>query len=108
MDVDTLNSFFFVEYEPLSNSFSCLFVGRVYENKSCEIIYGAMSQTNQLCPLDNQVILCVNSSRISDTVTVFLPELEHTDSELCFTAMGKTATFTVHVAFEGTFKTGIS
>ena len=107
MDIDTLNSLFFVKYEPLSNSFSCLFVGRIYENKLCEIIYGAMSQTNQLCPFDNQLEVTrrVNSSRISDTVAVFIPKLEHSGSEFCFTAIGKTAAFTI--AVEGSFRTGI-
>ena len=104
MVIDTSNSLFFVTYEPVSNSFSCLFV-RSYENKSCEITYGAMDSTDQTCAMDNQVTRHVNSSRISDTVMVFIPKLERTGSEFCFTAIGKTAAFTI--AVEGTFRTGI-
>ena len=104
MAVDILNSLFFVKYEPLNHTFSCRFVGR-YENKLCEVAYGPMDPTDQLCALDNQVIRRVNHNIISDTVTVFLPQLEHSDSEFCFTAIGKTEVFTV--AVEGTFKIGI-
>ena len=104
MAVDTLNSLFFVQYKPLNHTFSCWFVGR-YENKLCEVTYGPVDPTDQLCALDNQVIRRVNHNIISDTVAVFLPQLEHTDSEFCFTAIGKTEAFTV--AIEGTFKTGI-
>ena len=104
MVISTSNSLFFVKYEPVNNGFFCLFVGS-YENKSCAITYGAMDPTNQTCPLDNQVTQHVNSSRISDTVTVFIPNLECTGSEFCFTAIGKTAVFTI--AVEGTFRTGI-
>ena len=99
-----INSLFFVKYEPVNNSFSCLFVGS-YENKSCEIACGAMDPTGQTCVMDNKVTWHVNSSRISDTVTVFIPKLECTGSEFCFTAIGKTAAFTI--AVEGTFRIGI-
>ena len=104
LDVATSNSFFFVEFQPLSRTFSCQFVGQ-HESKSCEITYGPIDPTDQLCTLNTR---CVNNSVIGSdtaTVTIALPELEHTDSQFCFTAIGKTRTFTV--AVEGTFKTGV-
>ena len=50
----------------------------------------------QFCPLENKVTQHVNSSRILDTVTVFLPGLEHVGSELCFLAMGNAVAFTIY------------
>ncbi len=106
MDVGALNYLFFAEFEPLNYTFSCRFVGRYYENKSCEITYGAVDPTDQSCRMDNHITRRVNSSFvISDTVTIVLPGLEHTDSGYCFTAVGKTVMFTA--AVEGTFKIGI-
>ena len=106
MVIDTSNSLFFVIYEPLSNGFSCVFVGS-YENKSCEITYGAMDPTDQTCPLDNQAARHVNSSGslMLDTVTVFIPPLAQAKPAIyCFTAIGKTPYFTI--AVEGTFIIG--
>ena len=103
MDVDTSNSLFFVEYEPLSHSFSCRFVGH-YESKSCEVTYGAMDPTDQLCTLDNQNTLMNNSDDILlNTVKVsLLVPLAQTNSKLfCFTAIGRTPMFAI--AVEGTF-----
>ena len=96
---------FFVEFEPLSRTFSCKFIGQ--HLISCEITYGATYPIDQHCLMDNHIITrrVDNSVIVSDTVTVVLPELEHTDSQFCFTAIGKTRTFTV--AVEGTFKTGM-
>ena len=104
MDVDASNSFFFIELKPLSHTFSCQFLGQ-QENKSCEVTYGPIDPTDQLCTLNTRRVN--NSVIVSDTatVTIALPELEHTDSQFCFTAIGKTRTFTV--AVEGTFKTGM-
>ena len=100
MDVDTLNSLFFVKYEPLSYSFSCRFVG-FHENKSCEVTYGPVDPTGQLCTLDNQTTLENNNENmISNTVKVFIPAVL-TQQLYCFTAIGRTPTFTI--AVEGTF-----
>ena len=101
---------FFVEFEPLSRTFSCEFIGQhLNDIISCEITYGAVYPTDQRCLVDNYNNIITrrvdNSVIVSDTVTIVLPELEHTDSQLCFTAIGKTRTFTI--AVEGTFKTGI-
>ena len=98
------NSFFFVEFQSLSHTFSCRFVGQ-HESKYCEVTYGPIDPTDQLCTLNTHR---VNNSVIGSdtaTVTIALPELEHTDSQFCFTAIGKTRTFTI--AVEGTFKTGM-
>ena len=56
--------------------------------------------------MDNHITWRMNSSVItlSDTVIIVLPGLEHTDSQFCFTAIGRTETFAI--AVEGTFKTG--
>ena len=99
---------FFVEFEPLSHTFSCKFIGQhLNDIISCEITYGAAYPIDQRCLMDNHIITrrVDNSVIVSDTVTVVLPELEHTDSQFCFTAIGKTRTFTI--AVEGTFKTGM-
>ena len=103
MDVDTSNSLLFIEFQPLSRTFICRFVGQ-HEYKSCEVTYGPIDSTDQLCTLNTRRVN--NSVIVSDTVTVTiaLPELEYTDSQFCFTAIGRTETFTV--AVEGTFKTG--
>ena len=100
MDVDTLNSLFFVKYEPLSYSFSCRFVG-FHENKSCEVTYGPVDPTGQLCTSDNRNTL-VNTSddMVSNTVNVFIPPLV-AQQLYCFTAIGRTPMFTI--AVEGTF-----
>jgi hypothetical protein len=106
MAVDTSNYLFFVEFEPLSHTFTCQFVGH-YGIKSCEITYGAVDPTDQSCRMENHITRRVNGDVIiiTDTVTIVLPGLEHTDSEYCFTAVGKTEIFTI--AVEGTFKIGI-
>ena len=105
---DTSNSLFFVEFKSLSHSFSCRFVGN-FENKSCEITYGAMGDpniTDQNCNLDKAVTHMNSSVNIMlDTVTVHIPSLVQTDSNLfCFKAVGTTSMFTV--AVEGTFTIG--
>ena len=114
MDIGTSNSLFFVEYEVLRNifKFSCWFV-RNHVNKSCEIIYRAVDQTDQTCAMNNQVTwnmhrMIMNSSNdlMSDTVIVFIPLPAQASSKIyCFTAIGNTPLFTI--AVEGTFKTGI-
>ena len=106
VDVATSNSLFFVEFQPLRRTFICRFVGQ-YESKSCEVtyVYGSIDPTDQLCTLNTRRI---NNSVIGSdtaTVTIALPESEHTDSQFYFTAIGKTRIFTV--AVEGTFKTGV-
>ena len=105
MDVDTLNSLFFVEFEPLSHSFSCRFAGR-HENKSCEVTYGpAVDPTDQSCTLDNRNALMNNSdSMISNIVNIFIPDML-AQQLYCFTAIGRTLMFTI--AVEGTFTTGM-
>ena len=106
MVIDTSNSLFFITYETLSNGFSCVFVGS-YENRFCEITYGAMDPTDQTCPLDNQAAWHVNSSGslMLDTVTVFILLLAQAKPAIyCFTAIGKTPNFTI--AVEGTFTIG--
>ena len=104
--VDTSNELFFAEFDSLSQSFSCRFV-RSYENKSCEIAYGAVGPTDQTCPLDikETFVWHMNSSDnlMLDTVIVFIPSLAQTTS-FCFTAIGKTRMFAV--AVEGTFTIG--
>ena len=108
MAVGTSNSLFFVEFELLSHTFFCRFVGR-YENKSCEITYGPMDPTDQFCTLDNFITLTNNSDNmILNTVNVsILAPLAQTNSKLfCFTAIGKTPMFAI--AVEGSFAiTGI-
>ena len=79
-------------------------------NKSCEIIYGAVDQTDQTCAMNDQVtqnkIMNSSNDLMSDTVIVFVPLLAQTSSKIyCFTAIGKTPSLTI--AIEGTFKTGI-
>ena len=105
---DTSNSLFFVEFESLSHSFTCRFVGNHFENKSCEITYGAMDPnvTDQNCNLDKAVTHMSSSVNIMlDTVTVHIPSLAQTGSKLlCFKAVGTTSMFTVVV--EGTFTIG--
>ena len=107
---DTSNSVFFVEFEPLSHTFSCRFIGH-YGIKSCEItIYGATDPTDEICSLKDQVTYTqMNSSDefVLDTVTVpvYIPQTDHESMRLCFRAVGTTSMFTV--AVEGTFTTGI-
>ena len=105
--VDTSNEIFFAEFESLSQSFSCRFVGH-YKNKSCEIAY--VGATNQTCPLDKEnLVWHMNSSDnlMLDTIIVFIPSLAQTSSKLfCFTAVGKTPTFTIVI--EGTFTIGMT
>ena len=104
MVVDTSNSLFFIKYKPLSHSFSCRFVG-FHENKSCEVIYGPVDPTGQLCTLDNQITLMINSENmVSNTVNVLIPAVL-TQQLYCFTAIGRTPMFTI--AVEGTFTTGM-
>ena len=102
MDVDTLNHLFFVEFEPFSHSFSCRFVG-FHENKSCEVTYGSVDPKDQLCTLDNRTTLENNNENmISNTVNIFIPATALLAQQLyCFTAIGRTPTFTI--AVEGTF-----
>ena len=101
----TSNSLFFVEFQPLSRTFICRFVGQ-QENKSCEITYGPVDPTDQLCTsqLDNRIPL-VNNSDTSDTINVSIPAqdlLAQTESQrFCFIAIGETPQFTI--AVEGMF-----
>ena len=104
---DTSNDVFFVEYEPLSHSFSCRFVGH-YENITCEVIYGPVDLTGQTCSLENQVTQ-INSSdnALMDTIIVHIPSLAQNDHEskmFCFRAVGTTLMFIVGV--EGSFTIG--
>ena len=104
---DTSNDVFFVEYEPLSHSFSCRFVGH-YENITCEVTYGPVDLTGQTCSLENQVTQ-INSSdnALMDTVIVHILSLAQNDHEskmFCFKAVGTTSMFTVGV--EGSFTIG--
>ena len=105
MNVDTSNSLFFIEFQPLSRTFICRFVGQ-HESKLCEITYGPVDPTDQLCTLqlDNRIPL-VNNSDTSDTVNVSIPAhvlLAQTESQrFCFTAIGETPQFTI--AVEGMF-----
>ena len=96
-----------MEFDAHASSFSCLFSAGNLESspKSCKIIYGYRDPITDSCLLLITVQNSTNNN-MSDTVTVFIPNLEHTDSdsEICFTAIGITAGFTV--AVEGTFKTG--
>jgi hypothetical protein len=103
MNIDTSSSFYFVEFEPLSRTFSCRFVDQ-HDNKSCEITYGPVDSTDQLCILNNQSTL-MNNSDTSEIVRVFIPEQDlqaQTEPQhFCFTAIGETPMFTI--AVEGTF-----
>ena len=95
---DTSNDVFFVEYEPLSHSFSCRFVGH-YENITCEVTYGPVDSAGQTCSLENQVTQ-INSSdnALIDAVIVHIPSLAQTDHEsklFCFRAVGTTSVFTM-------------
>lgn len=97
-----------VKFDDHANSFSCQFTVGSSENgpKSCKITYVLQDSITHRClSVSSITVENTNTSIISDTVTVFLPKLEHTDSEFCFTAIGKTEAFTV--AVEGTFNTGI-
>jgi hypothetical protein len=105
MDVDTSNSLFFVKFEPLSRTFSCQFVGQ-HDNKSCEITYGPVDPTGQLCTsqLDKRSTL-ENNSGTSDIVNVSIPaqdlQPQTEPQRFCFIAIGKTPEFTL--AVEGVF-----
>ena len=103
---DTSNSVFFVEFEPLSHTFSCRFIGH-YGIKSCEItIHGATDPTDEICSLKDQVTQMNSSDEfVLDTVTVHvhIAQTDHESVRLCFRAVGTTSMFTVGV--EGTFTT---
>ena len=104
---DTSNNVFFVEFEPLSHTFSCQFIGH-YENKSCAVTYGRIDTTDQICNLENQFTQ-MNSSDITtlDSLTVNVPSLPQTDHQsklICFRAVGTTSVFTA--AVEGSFIIG--
>ena len=89
-------------------SFSCQFTVGILENdtKSCKILYGGRDLVTHRC-LSSTTVENITNANVSDTATVFLPKLEHTDSEseFCFTAIGTTEAFSV--AVKGTFKTGM-
>jgi hypothetical protein len=105
MDVDTSNTLFFVEFEPLSRILSCRFVGQ-HDSKSCEVTYGPVDSTDQLCTLqlDNRITL-VSNSDTSDIVIVSIPakdlQPQTEPQRFCFIAIGKTPEFTL--AVEGVF-----
>ena len=104
---DASNDVFFVEYEPLSHSFSCQFVGH-YENITCEVTYGPVDPAGQTCSLENQVTQMNSSDNaLIDAVIVHIPSLAQTDHEsklFCFRAVGTTSMFIVGV--EGSFTIG--
>ena len=103
---ETTNTVLRVEFDAHAIRFSCQFtIGNLRNGpKSCKITYGPQDPITQHC-LSSITFENSTNTNISDSVTVFLPKLEHTDLEFCFTAVGTTAAFTV--AVEGTFKTGI-
>ena len=106
MNVDTSNSLFFIEFQPLSRTFICRFVGQ-HESKSCEITYGPVDPTDQLCTLqlDNRIPLVNNSDTSTDIINVSIAaqdlQAQINPQHFCFTAIGETPQFTI--AVEGMF-----
>ena len=100
--IEASNTFFFAQFDLVSNSFSCHFTG-YHKRKSCSVMYGVKDPTTQNCHLENEARNSSNSS-LSHFVTVFIPPLTKSGSKYCFIAKGSTTMLTV--AVEGTFYVG--
>ena len=93
---------FYAHFEASNNTFICQFaqIERYFDNKSCIIKYGTVNISRQSCDIRNETRNSSNNT-LTDIVTVLIPTLPPTESELCFVAIGKTVNFTI--AVEGRF-----
>ena len=106
---ETTNRFFQVTFDSSSSHFSCQFTVSVGNgSKSCSFVYGlkdTATNKSSRCLSSNMSVKSkaenTTDSSNTDTVFVSIPPLAQTGSEVCFIAIGTTATLSL--AVEGTF-----